>query len=1364
MSKQWTIPRTVTHVEGSSPDGEDRIGQYEERAGLPFSDFRRASAVVLLGEPGMGKTTLFKAEASDTDGEFISARDFRALDASRPRGKVLFIDGLDEMRAGAADARVPFDEIRARLDKLGRPPFRISCREADWLLTDKDALKKVSNDGGVVVLRLDHLTDADIEKFLGRQEKQSITTSEFMNKAREHGVESLMRNPQLLTTLIAAVGTNWPRSKIDVLKGAVDRMAEEHNPEHASVKSVATLPERVQAAGFLCSQMMLADKLWFSLTEANSDQDCPPLNSLEYDNPDALQAVAKSKLFKQEESRVTYSHRSIAEYLCASYLNQRLEADGGPSLRRILALLTGKDGVPVRPLRGVYDWLATLSTKFRGELVRRDPLGVVLYGDVSQFTPGEIQSLLNHLKVSFAESDRDFIDMRGMERSFASMCVQGAKNHLLDVLHSQDRSRHHQMLAFCVLEAMRYGHGIEDISLWHATMMDSSWLPFVRSTALSLLMERASSEFLLNLLNDIDAGKIDDNDDEYCGRLLEKLYPCIISHRNVLNYLHKPKDEYLIGSYNNFWCDQLIKQSSDESIAVLLNQLVEGRVDCIEHESNLDVLNMTRCLISRALVILGDDIETSRLISWLSLGSKSSEIIEIFRYSDEAREIKKWFIAHPEIQKNIYIYCIEQHIENYRSGEDMNHALFRAEQLIGGSANLEDLEFCVLNELLPKLNVVHGKALLRVVYRSYASKLEANENFQQLLENKPSIKKMLDELKLEWQQHDQSNRERMFEHELKMEAIRKRNDAPRQELINKIRENIDAVENGTAATDIYYHLGTVYFGRRWMPVEGDTPRERLQFLLEDDGLVEIVLNGFKHCIKRSDLPSYSSVFEQKAADKVHNISYALAVGLEELSQECPDEIATLDDEILKSAVAVKLCILIDEQLQWHDMLLKFKPGLVAEVMIDYFRHFLAVGSSCLHQAGLLARNSQYGVVAKLATTPILEHFPLRPRKDQLATLASLLLSAWQHDPDNLPAFLEKKLKRKSMTAGQRVLWLTMGVLVSPELHLNQLDKLIDEKPKQVVELVSALQRWTSKTNLLDTLAEHVLQTLIRIIIRHDKRVKEPETARIGDSFDAEELVRTMIQALANKDTDDAAESFRQLLSDDSLEMWHLNISRASQDQLARRREKEFVHQGIEEVTAVLANRKASSAADIAAVTYEAILELADRIKNGNTNDYQQYWNTAGKSKKITPRSKTEDECRDAFLSDLKQQLNKFVLSAEPEGRYAQDKRSDIKVTLGGSDINIPIEIKLSHSPDLWSAIHSQLIAKYTRDPGTSGYGIFLVFWFGSVKKIPASGIKPQSAEQLCQQLQDSLQSSQERRLIQIAVIDCTSTKLTNSPD
>ena len=180
------VPRTCTVI----PQGDEK--RNPERVSRPLSAFRDAQAYILLGDPGSGKTTAFEAEkkALGADACLISARDLLALDAemhARWRNRTLFIDGLDEVRAGAADARTPFDSIRNRLETLRRPRFRLSCREADWLGENDwqhltTVSKDVSPDGDLTVLRLDPLTESDIVRIL--EDKGVEDTGAFLENAR----------------------------------------------------------------------------------------------------------------------------------------------------------------------------------------------------------------------------------------------------------------------------------------------------------------------------------------------------------------------------------------------------------------------------------------------------------------------------------------------------------------------------------------------------------------------------------------------------------------------------------------------------------------------------------------------------------------------------------------------------------------------------------------------------------------------------------------------------------------------------------------------------------------------------------------------------------------------------------------------------------------------------------------------------------------------------------------------------------------------------------------------------------------------------------------------------------------------------
>ena len=318
------VSRTCTEI---ALGNEDR---HREKNPRPLKDFRSEHAYVLLGDPGSGKTTAFESEcrAHGNSACLVDARDFVSLDLNKHpewSGKTLFIDGLDEIRAGSFDARTPFDEIRRRLDALGRPRFRLSCRTADWLgANDRKRLNSVSP-AAVTVLQLNPLTESEIVEILTvRQE--IADPNEFIQTARHHGVYGLLANPLTLEMLAAAVGggQHWPEGRKQTFETACRQMVQEHNEEHlaAAEPEGPPAPDRLlDAAGRLCAFQLLSGTAGFSLRSNEGSDDFPTLDRFDRDSLEFLRRAVATKLFKAiSVDRFDTIHRHIAEFLGARYL------------------------------------------------------------------------------------------------------------------------------------------------------------------------------------------------------------------------------------------------------------------------------------------------------------------------------------------------------------------------------------------------------------------------------------------------------------------------------------------------------------------------------------------------------------------------------------------------------------------------------------------------------------------------------------------------------------------------------------------------------------------------------------------------------------------------------------------------------------------------------------------------------------------------------------------------------------------------------------------------------------------------------------------------------------------------------------
>ncbi len=1274
------------------------------------------------------------------------------------QGETLFIDGLDEMRAGGGDSRIPLDDIRKHLARLGRPRFRLSCREADWQsASDSEDLKQVSPDSEIIALHLDPLSDSDIAEIL--QHKPTISDpAEFMRQAQVHRLNELLRNPQVLNLLVEAVGNDeWPQSRMQVYEMACRKLIKDENCEHRRAKREQPLPEEIllDAVGYLCAIQLLSGVAGFSLDEERVDDQHPYWGELASNFP--LFAALKTNLFQSdgEELRIPV-HRSIAEFLGARYLASRIGNDGLP-FGRVLTLITGVDGGVVTDLRGLAAWLsAHCLNESRRLLIERDPLGVVLYSDVRHFPLADKQFVFAALK---NEAQRNpWLHAEDWSSSpFGALGTKDMEPVLHEILVSPSREQVDQEILSCAVDAIRYGDPLSNYNdLLEAIARDSSYHRFVRTSAIKAWIRNTAEDCsaVLKLAEDIRAGIVEDCDDEILGITLKELYPQLIPPARIFDYLHVPKIESLIGSYRVFWIHYLPEKSSKETLLALLDRFIQIKPE-IDHVLKFHHQNrMPGNLLVRGLKEFGDTISGEQLYEWLGIGLNDYDHPRLDKESAEF--IAAWFAARPKRYKAM----IEQGAARCASHENTRACMRCCENHLYRSRPPNGIEMWYLEKAATEqyrelAEFYFDQAIRQLKQRGEQQELTlpilefleiwiaAHPNFQVQFEQVISCPIG------DWQ------------HKFALEDRQRRIEQKEQKKgwIKSFRQHIAVIRDGSAHPKILDELALAYEGlsdETW----GETSRERLvNFLNDDEELIEAAYSGFRQALNRHDLPSVSEIVDLEIKSGWSHIRLVCLVGMNELFQNDPMNALRLEDAVLSRLIAFQLTYGNYNDSEWFKVLVRQRPALVAEVLLVNALAMLRAGKD--HVSGLhsLAYDDAYSEVARVVLPKLLERFPLRTRKLQLSDVLVPLLKGTLRclDREALAELIARKLELKSMSAAQRVYWLGCGLLLDPDSYEIRLFQHVGKSAVRKGYLVNFLYHDHIQRHLPDWVLFPVtaLGGLIELLAPDCSSERVIGAYRASLSTNAADLVRSFINKLSNYPTEAAARELERLQNLPELKSWQNHLRSASHSQRIIRRKASFERLSTKEIDRTLANLQPACAADLAALTFDHLRDIAEKIRNGSTNDYRQYWSYDTSNKKLE-KPKPENDCRDALLSDLQDRLGKLNIDAQREGSYADDKRADIKVSFGGTDgFNIPIEIKKDSHTDLWRAIHEQLIAKYVRDPGTDGYGIYVVFWFGGngMPSSSGSGRNPRSAQELDDCLRHTL-SSEEKHRIQVCVIDC----------
>ena len=1064
-AQTYVAPRTCTAVdEGGSMRGA-------KSSAVPLIDYAHAAAYVLIAEPGAGKTTAFKTEAARQSGEYVTVRDFRTFDKPEWCDTTLFLDGLDEARAGTEDGRTPLDDVRRKLHSVGCPPFRLSCRWADWMAaTDRDRLKEVSPDGAVTVMRLDPLSEGNIKDILANNFGVEDTDG-FIKAARKRDVDKLLTNPQNLDLLAKAVlQGNWPDSRKETFEQACQMLARESNGEHlAANPSVADPRPLIEAAGRLCAAQLLSGAAGFTLPDrAVPDGDYPSFTEADGEaSGRARQALGTRLYVGVTEGKLAPAHRQISEFLAARRVSGLI--DDGLPLGRILALITGFDGELLPSFLNFASWLAVHSKRSRACLSRLDPSGLIYAGDRLTYSLDEKREIVRNLR-------RDVAWNPWCARTISRVPGIGAivspklERTFRDILSEAQRDFEHQSYVMHLMQMLADGEPLPALSdALEEAARDEARNWGVRCAALDVLISyyargACGPEALVRMLGEIAEDLLDDPQDELLGLLLKALYPGVLSIGEAQTHLRAPKVTDRSGEYSDFWTQHVPEKSTPDQLAELLDRIAANFEDYrpfLVREtgkySGLGQLPMR--LLTKLLRAKRGNVTTDRLYDWLGAVSDPG-----LRVPERDKVLVRFDLEwRREALKDLIAYGVETCL---RTGEDcmglVDRRLFGARPHGYGRWCLEmalDVEdgtaaSFYLRELVDCID--DGSRADGLTVEAVRAALAADEALLQRFDEmrSPPVSRVI-----------------LPEH---AEIPASPTDTDLQRVWQaRITSEAPALRAGRGTPQLLHAIAEVYLDIR-ADADGQTPRERLGGLIGSRvDLIDLLMMGLEGAVSRDDLPDSEDAVRLFDENRIDPLVLPFMAGLHSLEQSGRLVIGGLGEILIRLAVTILYtlpgnCIDPDNvtgedvyRPEWFRDLLGENPTLVADVVFRTALRKLETGVRQAIELRELAVADDHREVAAIASLPVLESFPTAATDAALFSLCWSLNAALRNcDWSDVDRVIEERLGTDDGAPEERACWLTAGYLLAPNRYREEFRAMAsdDRCLKSLVRFVTAGRR------------------------------------------------------------------------------------------------------------------------------------------------------------------------------------------------------------------------------------------------------------------------------------------------------------------
>jgi hypothetical protein len=1298
-----------------------------------FAEFESEDAIILLGDPGMGKTTFFRDAAK---ANYTTVRKF-LINPSAAVGEALFLDALDEYR-NIASGQNASDEVAKAICSLKKPKFRLSCRAADWFgSADQGVLRVASASGRIVVLELCPLSRDEILNAVQRIVHDPV---EFLDEAESAGLGKLLGNPQTLELLARAWGSDKrPKNKFDAYEIGVSELLKEINPQHSVRGETSPNPKYLrEAAGAAASVILISNLLGISRAEPADGNGYVRITDVPYSKIGALDTSLKRRLFfSPEVDRFEPIHRTIAEFLAADDLSKRITS--GLPIDRVMALICGIDGRPASSLRGLFAWLMCKVGHLAEYYVGRDPYGVATYGDASVLPPNAqcaVWSGLRKLRDPwFLSNDDD----RGTFRDLAN---HNTADIIKTILQDHAAGVHLKIAALEAIVNSTTNIGmneiIRDIVL---EKHDNTWL---RSTALRAFAKSIQNDLVQLKVIDDDLAQA--NDDLAAPEVrvdLLRLTPVSgITPLRVLSIIEQAananQEEHIVGRFYS-----LIALPSDADLDTILDGasrvLIPKSRDRYELRSIFDKWLKRRLDSTSAITPL-------QLSSWLRniWNSRNSSKDEETVISLKAR-----FEREPSLFEKVF-----ELLANDLPNKEHSYWLFIAHDLWDLLPPpvwpVPQCEFFLINAAKEK-DTERAADLFRM-YLSYfpveGGSVALAESGLVLLKRRQDIAKTMGNWKSckiekwrtdQWKSSEQRRSKRKKDHADNIAYL-----TPRLTTIREGRE-----------VQALVWAAKVYQGFFYDYDREASARERLVSVTNNE-IADAFLHGFIRYVENPNIPKKKAIIESWIANSIpwSHILLSLSVFIR------IDAGMTVPEETLPDCIAAAInAYHSGDKIPGHDTTLSGwvlnevhqNPIVVKSVLKEMWIASVTVKRGILPGFYELNGDSSAQQFLTSLSVDVLKT-GINDDHETVGKLVSVLLHRDQRAAITIG---ETELARKEILPEVRVIWSTVLFLVDANRYLNQWKTIISQQDAAIWESIKIIRgdRHDNRSALNLTSAQR--SEIIVAIGQRFANVGHPLNVSTGSQnpWDAAEFVTNQIRMLAADASVDAGTQLERLENNNNLASYHNLIRHHRSQHEKQQRESCFIFAPPIQVAEAIQNLAPASPKDLLAFIVDHLGVLAHELIRTQRERYRAYWN---EKERNLCEPKREEVCSGLLAEDLQSRVQAQGLIITVEHHMVADKECDLMV-LQGTERLLPIEVKHHYNNELWTAWRTQLDRLYTRDIKAGGLGIYLVLWSGEAKgrkmpKLPKGIKRPKCASDLEIALK-SIIPEVDRHRLRIIVVD-----------